>query len=258
MAAIIGSARVNELGSYGGGQRGDQKQKSQDDWNGEVSKQYFYIHKKGWYILRPKDPAVAVKMAEGMIIACDNPNIGYSQNDRYSIFKYGVQTATPCNCDCSSLVRACIIYATGKDVGDFNTSNEAAVLERSGLFENRRIYLAGCGVLPGDVLVTQTKGHTAIVTSRTEEKPGNHVPLNYKVGNTYKVNQTMNVRTKKSNEDPSVIPTGQIVGTRPAGSKVTCQATTLVNGKIWMYIGLDGGKRENWICADSGTVSYIS
>lgn len=84
-----------------------------------------------------------------------------------------------------------------------------------------------------------------------------HIPINYKVGTVYTLQQDMNVRTKLSSEDPSCLPNATKVGTRPKGSKVTCQATTLVSGKIWMYIGLDGGKRENWICADSGKISYI-
>ena len=88
--------------------------------------------------------------------------------------------------------------------------------------------------------------------------PSSHVPLNYKVGTVYTVQQEMNVRTKKASEGPTAIPNGKVIGTRPKGSKVTCQATTLVNGKIWMYVGLDGGKREQWICADSGTKSYIA
>lgn len=260
---IIGSARVNELGSYAAGKRGDQKQQSSDDWKGEVSKQTFYIHKKGWYILRPKSPEAAKKMAEGMDIACDNFCIGYSQNDRYSIIKYGVKTKTLCNADCSSLVRACILYATGKDVGDFSTANEASVLEKSGLFEKKKTYKAGDTLYPGDVLVTQTKGHTVIViegnASYAPVKPDpNHVPLNYKVGVTYVVNQDMNVRTKKANDEPSAIPKGQVIGCKGAGTKVVNKATTAVNGKIWMYIGLDSKKREQWICADSGKTAYIS
>lgn len=258
MSVIIGSARVNESGSYATGKPGDQKQKSGDDYGGEVSKQAMYMHKKGWFILRPKSREVGRLIAEGMNIACNNVCIGYSQNDRYGVIKYGVKTTKKCNCDCSSLVRACIIYATGKDVGDFNTSSEPVVLERSGLFEKRKAYKSGDKLYYGDVLVTQTKGHTVVVVKGEEPVSGTHVPLNYKVGVTYIVNQNMNVRTKKAYDDTYMIPTGTVIGCKTKGSRVVNKATTLVNGKIWMYLGLDKQKREQWVCADSGSVSYIS
>lgn len=163
MAAIIGSARSDERGKYTGGQKGDQKQIAQPDYKGEVSLQNFYIHSKGWYVLRPKDPYVGDRLAQKMKDACHNKNIGYSQSDRLGIIATGINTITPTNCDCSSLVRQCIYESTGRDVGNFNTSNEASVLEKSHLFENKMAYTPGMPLRNGDVLVTKTKGHTAIV-----------------------------------------------------------------------------------------------
>lgn len=88
---------------------------------------------------------------------------------------------------------------------------------------------------------------------------GEHVPLNYQVGVTYTVRAAeLNVRTKKASDDPAKLPTGQIIATLKAGDLVKNQATTLVNGKIWMYFGLDSQRREMWSCADSGTIAYIS
>ena len=88
---------------------------------------------------------------------------------------------------------------------------------------------------------------------------GPHVPLNYQVGQTYTVQAAgLNVRTKKSADDPDVLPNGKIINTLKCGDHVKNQATTLVKGKIWMYIGLDSKKREMWCCADSGSVSYIA
>ena len=158
MSVIIGSARIDEKGKITGGKAGDQKQTSANDYNGEVSLQNFYVHSKGWYILRPKSAAHATKIAEKMRTACNNKNIGYSQSDRY-----GVSTKTACNADCSSLVRACVKEATGKDPGDFATSGEAGALEATGLFEKRKAYSNGTTLYTGDVLVTKTKGHTVIV-----------------------------------------------------------------------------------------------
>ena len=41
---------------------------------------------------------------------------------------------TNTECDCSSLVRACIIQATMVDVGNITTASLATTLEKSGLF----------------------------------------------------------------------------------------------------------------------------
>lgn len=101
-----------------------------------MSTQKFYNHSKGWNVLRAKDNKVAEKLAEAMKIACDNNNIGYDQSERYGVIKHGINTKVKTECDCSSLVRACIIYASGKDVGDFNTSNERSVILKSGLFKD--------------------------------------------------------------------------------------------------------------------------
>ena len=173
MAVILGSARVDEKGEYQGGKPGDQKQKSAtNDQAGEVSMQSFYVHKKGWNILRPANKSMAKNMAQAMIAACNNANIGYSQSDRGSILKYGVNSKVPTNCDCSSLVRQCIKEACGRDVGNFTTYNEASILEKSGLFEKRIKYVNAkeTPLKTGDVLVTCSKGHTVVVVKGSDSK----------------------------------------------------------------------------------------
>ena len=173
MGVIIGSARHDEAGKYTNGYKGDQLQKAIPDISGEVSFQNFYIHKKGWYILRPKNKEVADLIALKMKIACNNSNIGYSQSDRLGVIKCGIDTTTKTNCDCSSLVRECIKEASGIDVGNFTTANEATMLEKSGLFCTRISYTTGANLYAGDVLVTKTKGHTVVVVegnNRSENK----------------------------------------------------------------------------------------
>ena len=160
---IIGSARIDEHGKLTGGKSGDQKQANTPDYGGEVSLQNFYVHKKGWYVMRPKNRDVAAKLGVAMMTACNNANIGYDQNNRLDIIKKGVRTTIKAECDCSSLVRACIIEASGKDVGNFTTSAECTILAASGLFEPKRAYKNGMELLTGDVLCTKIKGHTAIV-----------------------------------------------------------------------------------------------
>ena len=170
MAVIIGSARHDEHGNcYSVGKAGDQTGQ-------EVSTQKFYNHSKGWNVLRAKDNKVAEKLAEAMQIACGNKNIGYDQSERYGIIKHGINTKVKTECDCSSLVRACIIYASGKDVGDFNTSNERSVILKSGLFKDVGSYKQGDTLYNGDILVTRTKGHTVIVVSGAKKSKGKYYP----------------------------------------------------------------------------------
>lgn len=168
MAIMIGSARIDENGSTTGGAAGDQKQTSStNDTAGEVIMQSMYTHSKGWYILRPKGAAHADKLAELMKTACNNSHIGYDQGGRLGIISCGIATATDTECDCSSLVRECIIEATGTDPGNFTTANEATKLAATGLFEDKAAYTSQSKtpVYNGDVLVTKTKGHTVIVVS---------------------------------------------------------------------------------------------
>lgn len=170
MAVIIGSARHDEHGNcYSGGKAGDQTGQ-------EVSTQKFYVHKKGWRVLRAKSSEIANKLAEAMIIACNNENIGYDQSERGGVIAHGIDSEVKTECDCSSLVRACIIYAAGKDVGFFTTYNERSVLEDSDLFDDMGSYHVGFVLHNGDILVTRTKGHTAIVVSGAKKSKAKYYP----------------------------------------------------------------------------------
>lgn len=150
---IIGSARHDENGDLTGGKAGDQT-------GHEVETQKYYKHKKGWYVLRLKDVKAAEKLGNAMESACKNNNIGYNQAKRLEIIKAGIKTTKPVNCDCSSLVRACLKHI-GINVKDFTTANEVEVLMATGLFDKTSEVLC---LYKGDILVTKTKGHTAIVT----------------------------------------------------------------------------------------------
>ena len=189
MSAMIGSARHDEKNGYTGGAKGDSLQISTPDYKGEVSMQKFYVHKKGWNVIRALDTNTAIKIANKMVTACNNWNLGYSQSDRYGVIKYGINSNVPTNCDCSSLVRACVKEASGKDPGDFTTANAAQILERTGLFQPVIPYTASTMLKAGDILCTKTKGHIVIVTegdiweSSSDTLINATVPVN---GNPYK------------------------------------------------------------------------
>lgn len=176
MAVVIASARIDERGKISGGKAGNQNGK-------EISRQPWYRHSKGWRVLRCKDAEKAERIACAMEAACDNPNIGYDQGQRLTLYnlaklvRYNPASVTePCETDCSALVRVCLAFA-GIMVENFRTSNEAKVLLASGEFAeltggkytDQSAYLRR-----GDVLVTKTSGHTVVVLSsgaKAEETP---------------------------------------------------------------------------------------
>lgn len=161
----IGNAVSDEHGWATGGKPGDQKQHKTPDYSGEVRLQNFYVSNKGWMVLRLKSAKHAMSAAKLMIKACNNKHIGYDQNDRYGVIREGIKTGDDVNCDCSSLVREVIHEATKREIPDFHTGNEVEVLEDTGLFMGPINYTDHTTLYDGDVLVTKTKGHTAIIVS---------------------------------------------------------------------------------------------
>ena len=181
MAVRIGSARS----SYGNTAPGDQ--------NGgrEVSIENYYVHSKGWVVLRAKDAAVREKIAVAMERACANNDIGYDQSTRLTLFNnikpFGfdpARTTKKVNTDCSALVRVCVHYA-GIEVDNFITSNEVSKLMATGAFEKFTTdkYCKSSDYLKrGDILDTRTKGHTVVVLDNGP-KAGKDVPVDtYKLG----------------------------------------------------------------------------
>lgn len=248
MNVIIGSARHDEKNKYSGGKKGDQIQTSIDDYRGEVSMQSFYLHSKGWRVLRPKYADTAIRLAQSMKTACNNTHIGYSQSDRYAILYVGTATDKNTNCDCSTLIRQCVKEATNKDPGDFTTANEAQKLLATGLFEEVP-FNGKDSLYTGDVLVTKTKGHTVAVVSG-KSRTAKHIQLNYVVNNTYTILTTaLNVREVPIN--------GPILYALKRGSKVKCEGIRQIGDAVWMYLGKDANGREKWCCADNGSKQYI-
>ena len=181
MAVLIGSARS----SYGNTNPGDQ--------NGgrEVSTEKYYVHSKGWVVLRAKDPEARERIAVAMERACANNDIGYDQSTRLTLFNnvkpYGFdpsKTTKKVNTDCSALARVCAHYA-GIEVENFITSNEVSKLMATGAFE-KFTDDAHCKssdhLLRGDILVTKTKGHTVVVLSDGAKAHEEVVSITYKLG----------------------------------------------------------------------------
>ena len=181
MAVLIGSARS----SYGNTSPGDQ--------NGgkEVSTEKYYVHSKGWVVLRAKDPDKREKIAVAMERACANNDIGYDQSTRLTLFNDvkaagfdPARTTKKVNTDCSALVRVCVHYA-GIEVDNFITSNEVSKLMATGEFEkftDDEHCKSSDHLLRGDILDTRTKGHTVVVLSNGAKASEEVVSIAYKLG----------------------------------------------------------------------------
>lgn len=167
MAVRIGHASGDENGKITGGSAGDQTGK-------EVCIRNWYQHKKGWVVLRCKDPEKRLLIAEAMEKACANSNIGYDQNQRDTLFNAvknlgfdPSKVTKKVETDCSALVRVCIAYAYGEDIaGNIRTITEPAALVKTGEFEkltSDKYCKSSDYLLRGDILVTPVSGHTVVV-----------------------------------------------------------------------------------------------
>lgn len=167
MAVRIGHASIDENGKIYGGKVGDQTGK-------EVCIRNWY--NKGWeFVARAKDPAVAEKLAAAMEAACANPNIGYDQLARNTLMTQAKavgydlsKIATPCECDCSSLVSVCVRAAVGRNYYTGNaptTRTLKKTLTSLGGFEilTDSKYLAGTDYLRRGDILCKAGSHTVMV-----------------------------------------------------------------------------------------------
>lgn len=247
MAVKIGSARVDERGKYSGGQAGSQIDK-------EISKQDWYLHSKGWVLIRPKDSKKAEKIAKNMEYACDSKYVGYDQGQNTTLYKAVKELGfdisklkTKCETDCARLVRVCVKFA-GINAADFYTGTEVETLKATGEFDilTSDKYCKSSDYLKrGDILVTKTKGHTVVVLSNGSKissgTPSSASSSKKSYNKTIKWNgcveaESLNVRTGvgKENSKCSFSPLKK-------GVKVgVCDSEKASNGDTWYYIKYDG------------------
>ena len=165
MAVKIGHASIDENGKATGGKAGDQtgREVCVRDW-----------YNKPWTsVIRPKDSAVAEKIARAMEQACANDNIGYDQGQRTTLFTQAKacgwdlsKITTSCETDCSALVGVCVNAAGIAVSKDIYTGNEQSALQATGKFTvyTSSDYTNSSAKLKrGDILLG--KGHTAIALS---------------------------------------------------------------------------------------------
>lgn len=185
----IGSARIGETGGY--------NQIAGNQTGNELSMQDYYNHRKQWDVIRLKNKSQRVLIAKAMIKAINNKNIGYDMRNRLSLlnacasFNYDPsKVKVPCECDCSSLVRVCIAYATGKLLPNFHTANERDVCLNSGLFDTFKL-TDKSQLVVGDILCTRTQGHTVVVLETDNENVSRETYTKY-TGNSNSIIDALN------------------------------------------------------------------
>ena len=162
----IGNARIDENGRVSGGQAGDQT-------GLEVAIEPWYLHTKGWVVIRAKDANVRERIAICMEAACANNFIGYNQDGSWELYDKSKQYGWDCskvnvtaNTDCSSLVRTCVAFAAQREIEWFSTLIEVKILNKTKLFDiltDAKYTNSSDYLLRGDILCTCTQGHTVVV-----------------------------------------------------------------------------------------------
>ena len=169
MTIRIGHASIDENGKATGGASGDQNGK-------EVCIRNWY--NGGWeFLVRPKNNAVAEKMALACEAGCANNNIGYDQNQRNTLntqarkVNYDLsKITTPCETDCSAFVSVCVL-AAGVDLdyeGNLPTTRTLqSKLTQTGAFEiyTDSQYLTGTDYLRRGDILCKAGSHTVMVLS---------------------------------------------------------------------------------------------
>lgn len=167
MAVRIGHASIAENGKATGGTSGDQTGKEVviRDW-----------YNKPWNVLlRPVRPELAEESAVACEGACANPNIGYDQGGRNTLYakakavQFDISAITdPCECDCSSLMHVCAI-AGGANMTYGSNGHTTRTMVRefvnSGDYEkltDKKYLTQDTYLMRGDILVKEGS-HTVMV-----------------------------------------------------------------------------------------------
>lgn len=266
MAVYIGQASIDERSRITGGQAGSQNGK-------ELNIRTYY--KSSWkYVLRCKDSAKAVAMANECRNACNNYYIGYDQSQRNTLRTqakaYGYNLAnirTACECDCSSLMAVCAecvginVYTSSNAP---TTANMVTAFRNSGMFDvltDSKYTGSDAYLQAGDILVKS--GHTVMVlNSANTATTAPTVSTGYVISKTYTTNVNLNVRdsangtqlkydalTQNAKANAVFDEYGRAILKK--GTRVTCKAVKTLDTSTWIQIP------SGWICAKNNGKVYI-
>ena len=239
MAILIGHSSIDERGKIVGGKIGDQTGR-------EVCTRTWY--KDGWNIvLRPKTESLANKSAKFVEDICGNPNVGYDQYNRNSLYKESVAVnfdgtkVALCESDCSALMHVAAIAGGAKITYGSNgatTRTLRTVLGKSGYYDilTDKKYLTSDKYLKrGDIIV----------------KEGSHTVMALENGSAVqpvvndKVNITYAVKLEGGKVLPVVTNLNDYAGIE--NKKIIGVAMKVDNGKVKYQAHVQGGGWLSWV-----------
>ena len=258
MAVTIGHASGTEYGDTGW----NGNAKAGDQTGREVCKRTWYSYP--WTaVIRPKDSAVAEKIAKCCEQGAANDNIGYDQSQRETLYTQAKKVnfdlskiTTKCETDCSAFVAVCVNAAGIRVSSDMYTGNELATLRSTGKFTvyTSADYTARSDKLKrGDILLGS--GHTAMVLTNGSNAAGSSsgsspgTTLNRTIKRTGVISNcgALNIRewAGKTYKPVSFSPL-------QAGTSIgICDQIKADDGSLWYYITYQG--RYGFCCAYSST-----
>lgn len=269
----VGQATSDENGNIRGGKAGDQT-------GSEVSTgKWSYSSKSGaynnWkYVIRAKDPSIAVKLADNMKKACQNNHIGYDQQspDRFTCLDEAKAVGwaidkieNDCETTCSQIISVClnaagistarywdasVVYSDLKETGKFNIFTSSEFTASSSMLE------------PGDILVSP--GHHTAMVVESPNAPGSTVnssssSTNFKAGLDYQLTEYLYVRTGPGVIYPAksvsqLTENGKLYATSSDGKAILNKGTVVTCLKTsgnWIQIP------SGWICGKEGSQLYL-
>ena len=214
---MLGQASKDENGTYKNGKSGDQTGVE--------------VYDRSWYsrpwnvVVRLNDSEKREKVAMAMEMACANDLIGYDQNQRNSILTqsralgYNLsKIANACECDCSSLVSVCCMYAginenklfidnncatTSTLRNRLKATNEVTILTDSKYLVN------DCYLLRGDILLYE--GHHVAINLNNGSQSSNDTQTanNQQSSVSYRAKVTTDSQNLKVRSAPNGSDTGR-------------------------------------------------
>lgn len=264
----IGHASIDENKKISGGVAGDQTGK-------ELCIRSWYC--KPWdYLLRCKEPIKAELIAQACEKACNNPYIGYDQNERNTLHRQAIVSGydlskikIPCECDCSSFVAVCAECAgigipyNGTNAPTTSTMKNAFL--STGFFEiyvNSKYTSTDMYLKRGDILIKEGN-HVVIVLGDGQYAYDTSKPKNvYIIGETYVLQSNMYIRSSAEgskvkyecitlNAKQNAISDDYGCAILKKGTKVTCKEVISLENSTWIRIP------SGWICAENENKKYI-
>lgn len=239
-------ASIDERGKASGGKAGDQ--------TGKEVKTGDYYNFGQTVVYRPKTVALGNKIAAAAVAIAKNPNVGYDQGNRTSLWTAAdkadwkiADIKTKCETDCSAMIAVECRVAGVKISKDVWTGNLGEALMDTGDFKKLdKSYCDDPALLrKGDIVLNPQKHVVTVISngSKATAKKTTATTTKKSTSNVTKgrvtANSGLNIRKKPSTK-------ASIVKAVPHGTILSCYGTKKAEGMTWWAV--NKGKSQ-WAAA---------